>query len=159
MKLSCPNCFETYSVPPIIMDIHEKETAAEFEATAGSPMFQMMQEIESEPVMHKPNAKKERPGFCSRHASEIVGGIVLATILIASIIAYGPPDPGFQQKIVGNSVLPYVLGIYLMPAIIAELRRHPQRIAIAALNVLLGWTLLGWVIAFVWSLTAVRQRA
>lgn len=50
-------------------------------------------------------------------------------------------------------VLP-LLALYLLPAIIAERRHHRNRKAIAVLNVLLGWTFLGWVIALVWSYTA-----
>lgn len=42
---------------------------------------------------------------------------------------------------------------YLTPTIIANHRRHPQVGAIAALNILLGWSQLGWVAAFVWALT------
>lgn len=47
---------------------------------------------------------------------------------------------------------------YFSPALIALLRRHHQSAAIAALNVLLGWTVLGWIGALIWSLTAVRRR-
>lgn len=43
--------------------------------------------------------------------------------------------------------------IYLIPAIIAFDRRHRQRGAILALNILLGWTFIGWLASFVWSLT------
>jgi hypothetical protein len=32
-------------------------------------------------------------------------------------------------------------------------RRHHNRSAIIALNLLLGWTILGWITALVWSLT------
>lgn len=41
---------------------------------------------------------------------------------------------------------------YILPAIIAIARNHPDRIAILALNILLGWTVLGWVICLVWGL-------
>jgi hypothetical protein len=44
------------------------------------------------------------------------------------------------------------LAVYFVPTVIAYVRRHRNTGAIAALNVLLGWTVLGWVIAFVWSL-------
>jgi hypothetical protein len=44
---------------------------------------------------------------------------------------------------------------YLTPTIIANNRRHPQAVAIFALNIMLGWSMLGWVAAFVWSLTTV----
>ncbi len=48
------------------------------------------------------------------------------------------------------------LHFYLTPTIIANNRHHPQSVAIFALNILLGWSMLGWVAAFVWSLTTER---
>jgi Superinfection immunity protein len=46
------------------------------------------------------------------------------------------------------------LAVYFVPAIIAFSRNHRNRAAILVLDLLLGWTLLGWVAALVWSLTA-----
>ena len=43
--------------------------------------------------------------------------------------------------------------VYLFPAVIAWARRHPNRAAIILLDILLGWTLLGWVAAMVWAFT------
>ena len=45
--------------------------------------------------------------------------------------------------------------IYFLPAINATARSHHNQGAIFALNLLLGWTLIGWVASFVWSCTAV----
>jgi len=48
-----------------------------------------------------------------------------------------------------------VLGIalvYFLPAILAFLLGRRNAVAILALNLLLGWTLLGWVGALVWAL-------
>ena len=45
--------------------------------------------------------------------------------------------------------------VYFLPLIIASQRKHPSAIAIAALNLLAGWTLLGWLFALVWSLSAI----
>ncbi len=45
---------------------------------------------------------------------------------------------------------------YFIPTIVALVRKHHNAGAICALNILLGWTVLGWIAAFVWSLTAVR---
>ena len=43
-------------------------------------------------------------------------------------------------------VLAVALGaVYLAPAAIAWFRFHPHAAGIAALNVLLGWTFVGWV--------------
>ena len=44
--------------------------------------------------------------------------------------------------------------IYFLPAIIASSRHHRNQNAIFVLNLFLGWTLVGWVIALVWSNTA-----
>jgi hypothetical protein len=45
--------------------------------------------------------------------------------------------------------------VYFLPTIIAAAREHHNDGAIFALNLLLGWTFLGWVAALVWSLTSV----
>ncbi len=45
-----------------------------------------------------------------------------------------------------------LLGLYCLPGLIAYRRGHPERVAIGALNLLLGWTFLGWVAALVWAL-------
>jgi hypothetical protein len=45
-----------------------------------------------------------------------------------------------------------ILVLYLLPAIVAVSRKHRQKIAILVLNVLLGWTFVGWVAALVWAL-------
>jgi hypothetical protein len=50
-----------------------------------------------------------------------------------------------------------IIAMYLLPGIVASLRRHPSSLAIFALNVLLGWTVLRWIAAFVWSLTATNR--
>ena len=43
-------------------------------------------------------------------------------------------------------------GIYFLPTIIAGARENKDGGAIAALNLLLGWTFIGWAVALVWSL-------
>lgn len=48
--------------------------------------------------------------------------------------------------------------LYFLPHIIAAARDHHNRIAIFCLNLLAGWTILGWFAALIWSLTAVRPE-
>lgn len=43
---------------------------------------------------------------------------------------------------------------YFLPAIIARMRHHRQRGAITLLNLLTGWTVIGWIVAAVWSVAA-----
>ncbi|MFI4957385.1 MAG: superinfection immunity protein [Gammaproteobacteria bacterium] len=43
--------------------------------------------------------------------------------------------------------------IYFLPSFIARDRNHPSRNSILVINIFLGWTLLGWVIALAWSVS------
>ena len=43
---------------------------------------------------------------------------------------------------------------YFLPSLAAASRRHRNSGAIEALNLLLGWTVIGWIAALIWSQTA-----
>lgn len=45
------------------------------------------------------------------------------------------------------------LWIYFLPALHALWKKRRNSGAIFALNLFLGWTLIGWVVALVWSIT------
>ena len=45
----------------------------------------------------------------------------------------------------------FLLFAYLMPTLIAHQRQHKNIGSISVLNLFLGWTFLGWVIALIWS--------
>lgn len=62
-----------------------------------------------------------------------------------------------MEAIVGLISLAIILAIYFLPTIVASNRGHQSTGAIFFLNLLLGWTLLGWVVAFVWSFTNPTQ--
>lgn len=47
----------------------------------------------------------------------------------------------------GLVVLGVVLFIYLLPWFVAEQRGHPNAGSIAVINIFLGWTFVGWVVA------------
>ena len=42
--------------------------------------------------------------------------------------------------------------LYFLPAIIAFARSKRDAVSVLVLNLLLGWTAIGWVIAVVWAL-------
>ncbi|HWB50431.1 MAG TPA: superinfection immunity protein [Stellaceae bacterium] len=44
-----------------------------------------------------------------------------------------------------------VIIIYLLPTVIAYGREHPRRQEVLVLNLLLGWTLIGWFVVFLWA--------
>jgi len=48
-------------------------------------------------------------------------------------------------------LLAFLLTVYFLPTIYAKMHKHPQIEAIFVVNLFLGWTLVGWVIALAWS--------
>lgn len=44
-----------------------------------------------------------------------------------------------------------IFAVYFLPSFIAFSRDHKNKVAIFLLNLLLGWTVLGWVGSLVWS--------
>lgn len=52
-----------------------------------------------------------------------------------------------------------ILMLYLLPWLIAKNRAHRNSMPIFWLNLLAGWTLVGWFASFIWSLTADTRRA
>jgi hypothetical protein len=46
---------------------------------------------------------------------------------------------------------------YALPAMVAFIRQHPATPRITALNLCLGWTVIGWVAAFFWATTSRRH--
>jgi len=57
--------------------------------------------------------------------------------------------------VIHNVAFLIVLGLYFLPTVVAFSRRVVNRGSVAVLNVFLGWTLIGWVIALA---MAVRTR-
>lgn len=47
-----------------------------------------------------------------------------------------------------------LLVTYILPMIVAINRNHRNKLAISMLNILLGWSLIGWIIAMVWACTS-----
>lgn len=43
--------------------------------------------------------------------------------------------------------------VYFLPSLIAHKRDKRNKTAITLLNVLLGWTFLGWVVSLVWAVS------
>lgn len=82
--------------------------------------------------------------------------VLLAVVLFACFIS-GVMLIGVLASGTGFYFVPLVFAavlFYFSPALIAENREHPNAEAIAVLNLLLGWTVLGWIIAMVWAHTS-----
>lgn len=46
---------------------------------------------------------------------------------------------------------PAAVGLYFLPSIEARLNQQPNAMSILLVNLFLGWTLIGWVIAISWA--------
>ena len=51
----------------------------------------------------------------------------------------------------GLMILMILLIIYFLPALIACAHLHTKTASITIINIFLGWTLLGWVLALSWA--------
>jgi len=89
-----------------------------------------------------------------------VAAVGVSLILFASLRGHFQPGTtgqlgeSLRQLAIVLLVLAAVIAagvLYFLPAIIADKRNHPNKTAIAVLNVFLGCTFLGWVVALVWS--------
>ena len=47
----------------------------------------------------------------------------------------------------------FAMVVYFLPIIVAFIRKNNNCLAIFILNLFLGWTFVGWVIALVWACT------
>ena len=48
--------------------------------------------------------------------------------------------------------------VYFLPLIVAINRGNEHRTGIGVLNLLLGWTVIGWIAALVWSTTGSKEK-
>ncbi len=67
-------------------------------------------------------------------------------------IAAGTDDNRWLPIMVVAGLVAAIL-IYFLPAVIAEHRKHGNLQSIRVVNVLLGWTLIGWVFSLAWALS------
>lgn len=66
---------------------------------------------------------------------------------------------GFSgEQIVFGAIIGALIVFYFAPTILAFGRGHAYRWVIAAVNLVAGWTLMGWLICCVWAIWP-RERA
>lgn len=80
-------------------------------------------------------------------------GIIAILLVVSSII---PAEQLALYAYVGL-VVGLLLFVYEIPAIVAYNFDHRRFLAILLANILLGWTIVGWVAAFIWACTGTRE--
>lgn len=76
--------------------------------------------------------------------------LVLLTIAICTLLLFAYVS---RLGVPGTIGLVFLIGLYFIPTIVADTRNHKNYFAILVLNLFLGWTFLGWVIALVWAVS------
>lgn len=56
-----------------------------------------------------------------------------------------------MHTLLGIAIWAAAIALYFLPAWNANRRNKKNTNAIALLNLLLGWTIIGWVVALIWS--------
>ena len=46
---------------------------------------------------------------------------------------------------------------YFLPTVVASIRRHTDKGPIFVINLFLGWSLIGWVVALAWASKGTKQ--
>jgi len=82
----------------------------------------------------------------------------LAALTLVSMAAVGRVHVYPAGFVIFFLVLAIGATFYFLPTIIAAGRGHPQVVPIFVINVLLGWTLLGWVATLAWSVSSFSGR-
>lgn len=86
-------------------------------------------------------------------AVAMVLGIPAALLVL---LALGDGKAGLVSG--GLFYIALCLALYFLPTIVAMLRRQPAWVGILLLSLLLGWTLIGWVAALVWSVMPIKPE-
>ena len=61
-------------------------------------------------------------------------------------------DPGWFLSGIGIIVGIIGLIVYFIPTIVAIVRHHRNLLAIILVNIFLGWTFIGWLVALIWAI-------
>jgi len=81
--------------------------------------------------------------------------VVISVFLLATCaISCAPPYWDFTPNLFTFICFPFGLvgvGLYFLPIIVAAVKRKQNMLGIVLLNVLAGWTVIGWIIALVWA--------
>lgn len=80
---------------------------------------------------------------------KILGLVILGIVCLVSFLI-GSGNNGIAL-IASIIFFPCAIALYFYPAICAA-GEHPKATPIFALNLLTGWTFVGWVAAFIWAL-------
>jgi hypothetical protein len=81
---------------------------------------------------------------------------ILVTITRHSDLSIGWDTIGWVALALGLAAVG--LAVYFVPTLIAALRGIPNAVSVAVVNLFLGWTFLGWVVALAMAVSGIRSN-
>lgn len=112
---------------------------------------------EAEKTSHHSSSKGSEP-VRQILKKPINGGVVLLLIVFAILAFPFIATDGVNPLSMGGFIFLFMalgaIGFYFLPWLIALGRGHNASVLIFLINLLLGWTLLFWIICLVWSLSS-----
>lgn len=82
--------------------------------------------------------------------------LVLASLVVSCVAAYTEHSHEAAVYLVSAGLFG-VLWLGFLPTCIAIDRGHPNRVPILLVNLFVGWSGIGWVVALVWACTAIPE--
>ena len=112
----------------------------------------------SSPTEYRGLTELQKFDFWSCIGYSTVSALMWLLFFAAGAFSTVSPESNRFESI-GQSMFAYVflqlgLYLYLLPTVISVRRQRPNRMAIFALDFLLGWTLVGWAVALSWALAS-----
>lgn len=80
-------------------------------------------------------------------------------LLTAGAFLFGAAiiSPDVRASLLGILILVAIVAAYLLPTLIAGSRKYHNIGTVAVVNIFLGWTFIGWVVALAMAASAVRS--
>jgi hypothetical protein len=98
-------------------------------------------------IVARPDALAVQRAAKTKENLQVLAVVALAAV--AGVFHFGIGG----QALFGWAIILMGICLYFLPATTAVNRRNPNALAIFVMNLLLGWTLIGWVMALVWAYT------
>jgi hypothetical protein len=83
--------------------------------------------------------------------------IGLGLVIASAVFVVLATVTGNGNIVVAMLLIPLYVGAYLLPSIVASARHSHLTAPVAIVNIFLGWTFIGWVVALAMAVTSKRE--
>ncbi len=175
-KNTCPACGEKYQIGDefcgncgYYLKGDDKQSKKEIAETNSKPVINTSENIDNQNKVKCPYCHNYIERYTKKcpHCGEWLSGVshfgcgslmMAITTILAIFMAIGGEGIGipFIGEI-GGIWLVVVAFLYFLPSLISDWRGHDSKLAIFIVNLLFGWTFIGWFIALIFAFTG-RSR-